>query len=217
MRRSLLILSGIILFSCSGAEEETTTEEETGFEPLPYIGFHDVDPETNDSIYHTVPPFFLLAHDSSEFTNERVEGRIHVANFFFTSCPTICPKMINQMSILQEKTADIEEILFLSHTIDPVRDTIPKLQQYIQDRELNTDNWYFLYGDQEYVHDLGQDGYMVNAMEDEAADGGFLHSEHFVLVDREGHIRGLYVGTDPDEVEQLNQDIRYLLDTEYAK
>lgn len=207
----------LIFVSCSG---ETTVTEETPEEvytPLPYIGFHDVEPGSTDTIYHAIPDYLLLAHDSSEFTNTIVDGKIHVANFFFTSCPSICPAMIEQMKSLQEKTSDIEEIIFLSHTIDPKRDTIPKLNKYIADREIDTRNWFFLYGDQQYVHDLGEDGYMVNAMEDEKADGGFLHSEHFVLVDREGHVRGLYVGTDPEEIERLNQDIRLLLKHEYGQ
>ena len=103
--------------------------------------------------------------------------------------------------------AEVDELLFLSHTIDPERDTLAKLRSYIEERDINTTNWHFLRGEREYVHDLGKTGYMVNAMEDEAADGGFLHSEHFVLVDREGHIRGLYVGTETEQVDQLAKDI----------
>lgn len=207
----LSALSLIILASCSGSSEEITEEK---IIPLPYFGQHDFDGK--DTIYHTIPPYMLLAHDSSEFTNDRVAGKIHVVNFFFTSCPSICPAMIEQMRRLQEMTADIEEIQFLSHTVDPKRDTIPKLQAYIAERNLDTHNWFFLYGEKEYVYELGMDGYILNAMEDEKAEGGFLHSEHFVLVDREGHIRGLYVGTETDQVDQLEKDIRKLLKEEYA-
>jgi len=123
--------------------------------------------------------------------------------------------MIEQMKRLQGLTSDIEELVFMSHTIDPERDSIPKLRSYIADRNLDTHNWNFLYGERQYIHDLGKEGYMINAMEDEEAEGGFLHSEHFVLIDREGHIRGLYVGTDTKEVDQLNEDIRKLIENEY--
>lgn len=216
----------IFLYACDSTTDNSSENglitEEKG-SGLPYIGFHDFGEVERDgalvldTIYHTVPEFFLTAQDSSLFSNAQVEGKIQVVNFFFTSCPSICPAMIAQMKRLQSNTTDIPELVFLSHTIDPRRDTLARLNQYIADKELDTQNWYFLYGDQEYVHDLGTKGYMVNAMEDTAADGGFLHSEHFVLVDREGHIRGLYVGTDTHEVDQLEKDIRKLIEKEYGQ
>ncbi len=216
MKNLLYLIACSLLISCSGESNESIEEEnENSYIPLPFLGQHEFDGA--DTLYHVVPPYYLLAHDSSEFTNERVAGKIHVVNFFFTSCGSICPAMITQMGILQEKTADIEELIFLSHTIDPVRDTIPKLQAYIAEREIDTKNWFFLWGEQEYVHDLGQDGYIVNAMEDDKADGGFLHSEHFVLIDREGHVRGLYDGTNPEDIDLLDSDIRRLIDGEYTK
>lgn len=209
-----------IIYSCGTSEENTeTTVNDSG---LPYIGMHELEITENDGvkdtnkIYHVVPPFSLMAQDSSTITNQLVKGKIHIANFFFTSCPSICPAMIAQMQRLQQNTLDIDELIFLSHTIDPKRDTIPKLRAYIEDKNIDTQNWYFLYGDKQYVHDLGIDGYMVNAMEDDQAEGGFLHSEHFVLIDREGHIRGLYSGIDTQQVDQLEKDIRNLIKTEYA-
>ncbi len=216
------ILFSFALISCTNgaATNENTTEEPSS--GLPYIGFHETDitvvdgVQQTDTVYHVVPSYTLMAQDSSTFTNERVKNKVHVANFFFTSCPAICPAMIAQMQRLQNNTGDIEELTFLSHTIDPRRDSIPKLRAYIAEKNIDTKNWYFLYGDKKYVHDLGIEGYMVNAMEDEAAAGGFLHSEHFVLIDREGHIRGLYTGTDTDEVDRLEKDIRKLLKIEYG-
>lgn len=208
-----LIALTFILSSCGSSSSDNQTTEEKII-PLPYLGQHEFDGK--DTIYHTIPSYVLLAHDSSEFTNERVKGKIHVANFFFTSCPAICPAMIEQMRRLQEMTSDIEEIVFLSHTVDPKRDTIPKLRAYIEERNLDTRNWFFLYTDKESMYDLGENGYILNAMEDEKAEGGFLHSEHFVLVDREGHIRGMYDGTVTEQVDQLEKDIRKLLKEEYA-
>tara|TARA_B110000046_G_scaffold181648_1_gene214212 strand:+ start:3532 stop:4203 length:672 start_codon:yes stop_codon:yes gene_type:complete len=219
---TLFLAIPFLLIACSGDAENDTTETASG-SGLPYLGFHDYGKvmkdgnEVMDTIYHPVPEFFLTAQDSSDFTKENVEGKVHVVNFFFTSCPSICPAMIAQMKRLQRNTADIDELLFLSHTVDPRRDTIPKLNAYIKKKELDTRNWYFLFGEKEYVHDLGINGYMINAMEDEAAEGGFLHSEHFILVDREGHIRGLYEGTDTDRVDQLEKDIRKLIKTEYGE
>lgn len=210
-------LLALLFAACGGNEtEETTNNEEVveeTYTPLPYIGMHDIMP--GDTVYHSVPAFELINQDSTVITNEAVVGKVHVANFFFTSCPSICPAMIEQMKRLQEMTNDIEELVILSHTIDPERDSIPKLRAYIEERNIDTHNWHFLYGERQYIHDLGKDGYMVNAMEDDQAEGGFLHSEHFVLVDREGHIRGLYTGTDTEEVNKLNEDIRALIANEY--
>jgi protein SCO1/2 len=213
-----IVLLTLLFVSCGGTDTESETNgteesNEEKYTPLPYIGMHDIDLE--DTLYHTVPSFELMNQDSTIVNNELVNGKVHVANFFFTSCPSICPAMIEQMKRLQEMTNDIDELVILSHTIDPERDSIPKLRQYIADREIDTHNWHFLYGEREYVHWLGKEGYMVNAMEDEQAEGGFLHSEHFVLVDREGHIRGLYTGTDTEEVDKLNKDIRLLIENEY--
>lgn len=213
----------ILIAACnsSGTSESSVDILDEVYVPLPYFGFHETDlvvengVEKWDTIYHVVPDFTLMNQDSTLITNELVNDRVHVANFFFTSCPAICPAMIEQMKRLQEMTNDVEELIILSHTIDPERDSIPKLQQYIIDREIDTHNWHFLRGEREYVHNLGKEGYMVNAMEDAEADGGFLHSEHFVLIDREGHVRGLYTGTDTEEVDKLNQDIRNLIKNEY--
>lgn len=216
--RTIKLITGIFAISCAmfscGSRENSELNTESKPIPLPYLGESEI--VGVDTIYHTVPSYELLAHDSSIFINERVANKIHVVHFFFTSCPSICPAMIEQMKRLQENTKDIEEITFLSHTVDPKRDTVPKLQAYINDRELDTRNWFFLYGEQQYVYELGMDGYLLSAMEDEKADGGFLHSEQFVLIDREGHIRGMYVGTDVAEVDQLEKDIRKLLKEEYA-
>jgi protein SCO1 len=226
MKYFFLLLMGSLLLSCGSSDKEHENSGEgdsTDLHVLPYFGLHDVQYINKDgkmipdTIYHVIPPYALTAHDSSLFTNEAVEGKIHIANFFFTSCPAICPAMIEQMKRLQAATNDIRELTFLSHTIDPVRDTIPRLREYIAERNLNTENWYFLYGEKEEVYELGESGYMINAMEDEYADGGFLHSEHFVLVDRDGHVRGLYVGTDVNEVDQLEKDIRRLLKDEYGE
>lgn len=216
------ILCGLIFVSCgSETTQDNQTTEDGPTQVLPYFGFKEVITTENggtDTLYHTIPDYVFMTQDSALFTNEDVAGKIHVANFFFTSCPAICPAMIEQMRRLHDNTGDIEELRFLSHTIDPKRDSVPRLQAYIAERNLDTKNWFFLYDSSKtYIHDLAETGYIINAMEDEQAEGGFLHSEHFVLVDREGHIRGLYDGTNPDEVDQLENDIRKLIKKEYGE
>ena len=189
---------------------------------LPYIGEmefdYDDDGQIIDTIFHTIPEFQFTAQDSSIVTNETVNGKIYVADFFFTSCPSICPKMTENMKTLHENTKDIDELILLSHTVDPKRDTLAKLNAYIKTRNIDTrDNWFFLYAPQEYVYEVGKYGYLINADVDPEADGGFLHSEYFVLIDREGRIRGMYEGTDMNRVIQLEKDIRALIKVEYGE
>ena len=215
MKKIFFVSLIIMIASCAESASSKENETENNYTPFPYIGQHEVDFKTGDTIYHEVPEFVFMNQDSALITNTDVDGKVYLANFFFTSCPAICPAMIAQMQRLQEMTSDIEELTILSHTIDPERDSIPKIKKYIEDREINTENWHFLRGERQYTHDLGKEGYMVNAMVDEEADGGFLHSEHFVLIDREGHIRGLYVGTDTEQVDQLAKDIKILIENEY--
>ncbi len=190
---------------------------------LPILGNYDIDTFEkdgeiiHDTIYHTIPDFIFTSHAGEEITNETVKGKIYVADFFFTNCPSICPIMTQNLKDFHENTKDIEELIILSHTIDPGRDTLEQLNKYIADKKIDTrNNWHFLFASQEYTYEIGKYGYLINAEEDELADGGFLHSEHFVLIDREGRIRGMYEGTEPSRVKQLEEDIRFLLQTEYG-
>ncbi|OIQ25048.1 MAG: hypothetical protein BM555_06860 [Crocinitomix sp. MedPE-SWsnd] len=215
--KHLFFASVLLIFGSCGETNTNTTEEitEDSYTPFPYLGQHEVDFGSDDTIYHTVPSFVFTNQDSVIITNDDVKGKVHLAHFFFTSCPAICPATVAQMQRLQEMTSDVEELVILTHTIDPARDTILKIRDYIEEREINTHNWHFLRAEREYTHTLAKEGYMINAMEDEEADGGFLHSEHFVLIDREGHVRGLYKGTDTEEVDQLAKDIKILIENEY--
>lgn len=220
MRNLLILLVGLATISCN-SDQEIDQDNESKYHPFPFMGEYDLDlviengVEKWDTIFHEIPPYVFMNQDSVLITNKDLDNKVHVANFFFTSCPSICPAMIAQMQRLQEMTADVKELMFLSHTIDPDRDTIPKLRKYIEERDISTDNWHFLYGEKEYTHELAKTGYIINAMKDDAAEGGFLHSEYFVLVDGERHIRGLYDGTSTEEIDQLNIDIRTLIENEY--
>lgn len=224
--KQLFIVSVLLIFvSCGGNEASESNEENQGnnYTPLPYLGFHDVDIVTDengnqkmDSVYYQVPDFEFLNQDSVTITNADVDGHVYVANFFFTSCPHICPSMMEHMKRLQESTEDIEELIILSHTIDPERDTLAKLRAYIKEREIDTRNWHLLYNDREYTHYIGIEGYLLSIVEsEEEADGGFLHSEYFVLIDRDRHIRGMYNGTVTEEVDQMAEDIHLLIENEY--
>lgn len=220
-----IVTVAIVIFLLVGCTETTVDSDvnRTKNEPvLPFIGNMDFDYDAEgnitDTLFHTIPSFVFTAHDSSIITSETVKGKIYVADFFFTTCPSICPIMTGNMKSFHDNTKDIEELIILSHTIDPDRDTLGQLNHYIEIKDIDTrDDWFFLYGTQEYTYDIGKYGYLINADVDPEAEGGFLHSEHFVLIDREGRIRGMYEGTNPEQVELLEKDIRNLIKVEYGE
>ena len=186
---------------------------------LPIYGDRDYSYENGkivDTIFHEIPEFSFLNQDSVWVTKKDVLGRVFVADFFFSTCPTICPKMTSQMKRLQVITEDIEELHFLSFTINPEYDSPSVLKQYAADYGVNLNNWDFLTGDEAATHHLGVKGFLVHARADDDEPGGFAHSPSLVLIDRTGKIRGVYDGTQTEEVDQLNQDIRKLIRTEYA-
>jgi protein SCO1 len=227
MKYIYLITLLLVFASCNNSSSNNSDGNdivtEKMYKPLPYLGFHDTElikdengKEYWDTLYYQVPDFEFINQDSLPITNELTDGHVYVANFFFTSCKNICPSMMEHMKILQDKTADIDELLILSHTIDPERDTLDKLRQYIMDHDIDTRNWHLLYNEREYTHYLGNEGYLLSVLEsDEEEDGGFLHSEYFVLIDREKHIRGMYNGTVTEEVELMVEDIKSLIENEY--
>lgn len=183
--------------------------QSNGDESLPIFG-HTIY-EENDTIYHKIQDFQLLDQDSSTVTNESLSGQIYVADFFFTSCPTICPSMKAQMLRVYKKFEGNNEVGILSHTIDPVYDTIPLLKDYAERLGAKSSQWKFLWGDQDTIYDLAEKSYMSIADEDSQAEGGFVHSGYFLLVDKERRIRGVYDGTTTDQVDVLMKDIEKLL------
>ncbi|MGF1638005.1 MAG: SCO family protein [Cyclobacteriaceae bacterium] len=164
-----------------------------------------------DTVYHSIPDFAFLNQDSALVTQNTVEGKIYVADFFFTSCPTICPLMKTQMLRVYKKYKDNPSILLLSHTIDPEYDDVALLKDYADRLGVNSSTWNFLTGDKEAIYEIGQRSYMVTAAEDADEPGGYIHSGAFLLVDPNRHIRGIYDGTKEKEVDRLIKDIPKLL------
>lgn len=176
-------------------------------ENLPYLGPHDV--VGIDTIYYKIPPFSFVNQHGNEISNETIEGKVVVADFFFTHCPTICPKMTAQMKRLSETTSDLD-YLILSHSIDPANDTVERLKWYAENNGIKADNWHFLTGDQAKINQHGTLGYMISAVQDDSEPGGFAHSSFFILLDKQQHIRGYYDGTSTEEVDRLILDLEWL-------
>ena len=145
-------------------------------------------------------------------TNEELRGKVHVVDFFFTSCPTICPKVKGQMLRLEEEFGDDPDFALLSFTVDPKRDTPQRMKDYAEKLGItDMDRWRFIHGDKFEIYDLDAE-YLSIAEENANAPGGFDHTGYIVLVDRNGFVRSYANGTDPAEVTYLMDDIRLLLD-----
>jgi protein SCO1/2 len=172
--------------------------------------------ERIDTVYHTIPDFSFTNQDGQTVTNRTFDGKIYVANFFFTTCKTICPKMNSGIQMVQERLREFPDLLFLSHTVNPQYDTLEALKAYAKMIHGNTETWHFVTGDKKEIYDIGIHGYLLPVQEDMKAEGGFLHSEQLVLVDKEKRIRGFYDGTSVKAITDLIDDIKTLA-AEYAQ
>jgi protein SCO1/2 len=181
---------------------------------LPILGPKEV--QAGDTLYHTIPDFSFIDQDSSLVTPETFKGSIYVADFFFTTCPTICPKMKREMLRVYEKYKGNEKVKILSHSIDPKHDSVAVLKDYADRLGVAGSQWHFVTGDREVIFDIAQKSYMVSALEDEREPGGVVHSGAFILVDSDRRVRGYYDGTNAEEVDKLMRDMDLLLQEERA-
>lgn len=181
---------------------------------LPFYDSADFTPRwdiSSGSDFHQIRPFRLIDQDNAVFTERDLAGRIAVVDFFFTTCPAICPRMAASMRGLQEEFLDDDRVILLSHSVTPETDTVDVLQQYAADHRVNAAKWKLLTGARSEIYDLGRRFYFVD--EDLGAartEDDFLHTENFVLIDADRRIRGIYNGLDPDSMRALAADIRLL-------
>jgi protein SCO1/2 len=158
-------------------------------------------------------PYTFTDQNNRPVDQELFAEKIYVADFFFTSCPTICPIMKTQMLRVYEEYKDDQRVVLLSHSIDPEHDTVEVLQDYGARLGIDADRWHLVTGAKEDIYNTAAI-YGLAAMEDEKAPGGFIHSGSFTLVDRQGRIRGYYRGTEEEAVDRLIDDIAWLLNEE---
>lgn len=162
-----------------------------------------------DTIYHSIPDFSLINQDSNLVDQNTVKGKVYVADFFFTSCPTICPKVRKNLKKVSEHFKGNDNLVILSHSIDAKYDTVGRLAWYAQKMNIDSKQWHLLTGDKTQIYELARK-YLISAVEDKNAEGGFDHSSTVTLVDRQRRIRGLYDGLDAEKMEQLIKDIELL-------
>lgn len=164
--------------------------------------------------FHRVSDFSLLNQAGHTITLDSLQNKVFVVDFFFTSCPGICPRMTSNMGLLQEAFSQEDRVMLLSHSVMPKYDSVAALREYAEAKGVDEKKWWLLTGDRDQIYRLGRHDYFVE--EDlgiEKNTDDFLHTENFVLVDQNQHIRGIYNGLNKASVEQLKQDIASLLAT----
>ena len=173
-----------------------------------------------DTLYRHIPPFKLTDQDGKLVDQSIVKGKIYVADFFFTRCSTICPRVSSQLTRVQDIFRANPDIIFLSHSVDPEHDQPAQLKAYAQKYDAIPGKWYFLTGSKADIYELAMHGYYLPAFDSNVKEGKpdetFIHSQKLVLVDKEGIARGFYDGTDKEDVDRLVLEIRVLLDI-YSK
>ncbi len=199
MRISTIILLFFFLISCQGNNAD-----------LPFIGDRE---ELDGTVTkHKIRPYQLTNHLGDQVTHATYDGRIQVVDFFFTSCPSICPKVAAQMKRIQEHVKGSDEVILLSHTIDPKRDSVSILNSYANKIGADDDLWHFLTGPKDLMMELANEDYFVAALEAPDAPGGFDHSGKILLLDHQARIRGFCDGTDPTTVDDFMDKIDILLE-----
>ncbi|MBR9830745.1 SCO family protein [bacterium] len=192
------------------------------FKPLPYMGpkkVVEVEKDgriVEDTIYHTIPPFEFIDQNGQLFSSKALEDKIYVANFFFATCPTICPKMSTNMLQVQDRFQDRDDFRLLSFTVNPEHDTPEVLKEYAEKVHATDGVWTFLTGNKDSIYSVGFNGYFVSAQKDSIAPGGFLHSSNLMLIDGEGRLRGVFDGTSVSETNDLFDAIDILLVEKYV-
>ncbi len=205
MLRILFISLLVILVSC--AKDKRT---------LPILGQHEYNSRTEgvsvvtDTVFYKVPDFKYESHRSKMVSKKNIDGKITIADFFFTTCPTICPVMSRNMKKISEEFAGNSNVAILSFSIDALHDSVPVLKNYAEKLNVENENWHFMICEKKKTFELAK-GFMISAAEDKNAPGGLIHSGAFILLDGQQRIRAYYDGTKEEDVQKAIDDIRLLL------
>lgn len=191
-------------------KEESTKESVS---VLPILGEKEFIPSIDkDTLYHTIPNWEFNNQSGELINSDSLFGKIHIVDFFFSHCPTICPAKTVNIKKIQENLNNkcVTDVEFLSFSVDPERDSAERLANYAKDYGIDISNWNLLTGSEEEIYKLGVEGYLVPNQKDSLAPGGFLHSEKIMLIDDKSRIRAYYNGTDSDIIQQIISDVKSL-------
>jgi len=167
--------------------------------------------KNGDTVFQKIPDFRLVSQEGKTTTQADLNNSVYVANFFFASCRDICKKMSVQMVRVNEAYRDNPQVKLVSYTVDPERDSVTVLKQYAEMYQADPAKWLFLTGPKKDLYTLAQNGYKVSAMQAPGNVPDFIHSEKLILVDKEKHVRGIYDGTNAQDVDRLITEITVLL------
>ena len=164
---------------------------------------------------HKIADFQLTNQNGETITQKNYENKIYIADFFFTRCTNICIAMAYNMNELQEYYKNDDDIMFLSHSVTPVMDSVPVLRKYADEKGVIDGKWNVTTGPKKHIYELARKSYMAVIEEGDGGEDDFIHTEQFILIDKERHIRGFYDGTDKKDMKKLKEDM-ILLKEEYA-
>lgn len=203
----ILILIGIILV---GILYYQNKQKKQPIRKLPYYG----PAELTDKSKHTIASFTLINQYGDTITSKYVQGKIYVVDYFFVTCKSICPIMAKQMKRVYNEFKNEPDILILSHTVNPEDDSVSVLKTYAEKNGVFDKKWLFLTGNKKHLYELARKSYLLSVDEGDGGPDDFIHTQNFALIDKHGHIRGYYDGTDSLEVSRLITDIKVLLQEE---
>lgn len=186
--------------------------------PLPIFQPGMVSEELVDSTiqhqmkYHTIADFSLINQNGETITQDTYKDKIYVADFFFTTCPTICPIMTDHMYQIQKEIINDDDIMLLSHSVTPVIDSVAQLKKYAKEKGVIDRKWNLVTGDKKQIYELARKSYLAVKSDGNGDEYDMIHTENFMLIDKKRQIRGFYDGTLPEDIEQLLKDIEKLKD-----
>lgn len=160
--------------------------------------------------YHTIADFELINQNGQKITQKDYRNKIYVADFFFTTCPTICPIMTKNMAEIQGSILDDQDVLLLSHSVTPGIDSVPQLKKYALEKGVMDSKWNLVTGDKKQIYELARKSYLAVKNNGDGGPYDMIHTENFILVDKERRIRGFYDGTNKEEIEKLLEDLEIL-------
>ena len=166
--------------------------------------------------YHTIADFSLTNQNGKNITQKDYKGKIYIADFFFTTCPTICPIMTKNMAEIQEVIKDDDDVRLLSHSVTPVIDSVAQLKKYALEKGVIDAKWNLVTGDKKQIYELARKSYLAVLTDGDGGPFDMIHTENFILIDKERRIRGFYDGTKTEEIDRLLQDLE-ILKTSYLK
>lgn len=212
---SKIKITAIILLFLAGCSTKEVTKLR-----LPFYNKPDFTPlfltskdEITKQITHTIGDFEFINQHGNSITQRDIDGKIHVANFIFTSCGSICPVMTSHLKLLQQAFENNSNVVLLSYSVTPWIDSVPRLQQYAISNDIHSKNWHLLTGNKSIIYTLARTSYFAEEDLGFTKDSTqFLHTEHIILVDKNKRIRGVYNGTLQLETEQMVKDIQMLME-----